>query len=84
MQPETDLEKLYRTRASNDWLHRLERMLLPPAPFVMNPAEPKDFPLGRWNLYIGGAGRSVPGYVNIDLLCVKSAVSWHPAAMSIS
>jgi SAM-dependent methyltransferase len=33
----------------------------------MNPAEPADFPLGRWNLYIGGAGRSVSGYVNIDL-----------------
>lgn len=42
-------------------------MLTPPAPFVMNPAEPKDFPLGRWNLYIGGAGRAVAGYVNLDL-----------------
>jgi SAM-dependent methyltransferase len=70
MQPETDLEKLYRTRASHDWRHRLQRMLEPPAPFVMNPAEPKDFPLGRWNLYIGGAGRSVPGYVNIDLFAL--------------
>jgi SAM-dependent methyltransferase len=34
----------------------------------MNPAEPKDFPLGRWNLYVGGAGRVVPGYVNLDLI----------------
>ena len=42
-------------------------MLTPPDPFVTNPWEPKDFPLGRWNLYIGGAGRSVPGYVNLDL-----------------
>ena len=25
----------------------------------MNPREPRDFPLGRWNLYIGGAGRAV-------------------------
>ena len=33
----------------------------------MNPREPVDFPLGRWNLYIGGAGRTVPGYVNLDL-----------------
>ena len=33
----------------------------------MNPAEPKNFPLGRWNLYIGGAGRVVDGYVNLDL-----------------
>jgi len=34
----------------------------------MNPAEPKDFPLGRWNLYIGGAGREVPHYINLDLV----------------
>ncbi len=33
----------------------------------MNPAEPTDFPLGRWNLCIGGAGRTPPGYVNLDL-----------------
>ena len=33
----------------------------------MNPAEPRNFPLGRWNLYIGGAGRIVEGYVNLDL-----------------
>jgi SAM-dependent methyltransferase len=33
----------------------------------MNPREPLDFPLGRWNLYIGGAGSATPGYVNIDL-----------------
>ena len=26
-----------------------------------------DAPLGRWNLYIGGAGAFVKGYVNIDL-----------------
>jgi SAM-dependent methyltransferase len=36
----------------------------------MNPDEPKDFPLGRWNLYIGGAGRTVEGYVNLDLLAM--------------
>jgi SAM-dependent methyltransferase len=57
------LEQLYRRRNS-----RLRRLFSPPAPFVMNPREPKDFPLGRWNLYIGGAGRSVDGYVNLDLL----------------
>jgi SAM-dependent methyltransferase len=62
---ETDaLERLYRRRSARGWLRRL---LEPPAPFVMNPAEPKDFPLGRWNLYIGGAGRRVVGYVNLDL-----------------
>ena len=36
----------------------------------MNPAEPKDFPLGRWNLYIGGAGREVRDYINLDLFPV--------------
>lgn len=43
---------------------------MPPQPFIMNPAEPKNFPLGRWNLYIGGAGRRVEGYINIDLFAV--------------
>ena len=42
-------------------------MAMPPQLFVMNPREPSGFPLGRWNLYIGGAGRSVEGYVNLDL-----------------
>ena len=58
------LEQRYRARQGRGWLRRA---LEPPAPFVMNPGEPTDFPLGRWNLYIGGAGRTVPGYVNLDL-----------------
>jgi SAM-dependent methyltransferase len=62
-----DLEQLYRRRASTRLSDRLRRMLQPPAPFIMNPAEPTDFPLGRFNLYIGGAGRAVPGYINLDL-----------------
>jgi SAM-dependent methyltransferase len=62
-----DLTQLYRRRAGRS---RLRRALEPPAPFVMNPREPHDFPLGRWNLYIGGAGRAVPGYVNLDLFAV--------------
>lgn len=66
----TDLEGLYRRRTSRRWRDRLLRWIQPPAPFVMNPAEPKDFPLGRWNLYIGGAGRRVEGYVNLDLFAV--------------
>src|SRR5271157_2846050 len=61
------LEQLYRRRSSSRWRDRLRRLLQPPAPFVMNPAEPTDFPLGRFNLYIGGAGRAVPGYINLDL-----------------
>jgi SAM-dependent methyltransferase len=60
----SDLEQRYRARQARGWL---VRALEPPAPFVMNPREPGDFPLGRWNLYIGGAGRNVPGYVNLDL-----------------
>lgn len=61
------IERQYRARAVSTWRARLRRALEPPAPFVMNPAEPRDFPLGRWNLYIGGAGRTPPGYINLDL-----------------
>lgn len=64
------LPDLYRERESRRWSHRLRQALEPPAPFVMNPREPTDFPLGRWNLYIGGAGRRVPGYVNLDLFAL--------------
>jgi SAM-dependent methyltransferase len=60
----SSLQDRYRARESRGWLRRA---LEPPAPFIMNPREPKDFPLGRWNLYIGGAGRTVAGYVNLDL-----------------
>jgi SAM-dependent methyltransferase len=66
----TPLEQLYRKRTSRNWRQRLVRLLQPPAPFVMNPAEPLDFPLGRWNLYLGGAGRTVDGYVNVDLIAM--------------
>lgn len=62
-----DLAQVYRRRAARG---RLRRALEPPAPYVMNPREPKEFPLGRWNLYIGGAGRAVGGYVNLDLFAV--------------
>jgi SAM-dependent methyltransferase len=48
----------------------LSRFFDPPLPLIHNPREPGDFPLGRWNLYIGGAGRRVPGYVNLDILRV--------------
>ena len=61
------LEQVYRNRGAGG---RLRRWLTPPAPFVMNPREPRDFPLGRWNLYIGGAGRTPPGYVNLDLVAM--------------
>jgi len=61
------LDRLYARRNARGWLRRL---IEPPAPFVMNPREPNGFPLGRWNLYIGGAGRQVEGYVNLDLFAV--------------
>jgi SAM-dependent methyltransferase len=70
MGSETYLETVYRRRSSRHWRDRLFRALQPPAPFIMNPAEPTDFPLGRWNLYIGGAGRTVGGYVNLDLFAL--------------
>lgn len=34
----------------------------------MNPREQIDAPLGRRDLYIGGGGCFVDGYVNLDLL----------------
>ena len=38
---------------------------------MQNPDELRiDAPLGRWNLYIGGAGSTVSGYVNIDLFAL--------------
>lgn len=44
-----------------DWLR-------PPAPYLEDPAELLHPPLGRFNLYLGGARRTVPGYVNLDIL----------------
>jgi len=65
-----DLEARYRRRDSQRWRDRWRRWQEPPAPFIVNPAEPNDFPLGRWNLYIGGGGRVVEGYVNVDLFAI--------------
>lgn len=47
------------------------KRLAPPRPYVLNPGEHAvSAPLGRWNLYIGGAHQQVPGYVNLDLFGV--------------
>jgi SAM-dependent methyltransferase len=63
-----NVENLYRQRTSSRWSSRLARALRPPEPLIRNPRELEiDAPLGRWNLYIGGAGSVVDGYVNIDL-----------------
>ena len=50
---------------------RLKRWLTPPKPYILNPRElDVEAPLGRWNLYIGGARQQVPGYVNLDLFAM--------------
>lgn len=67
---DVNLAEIYNRRRSVHWRDRIIRFVQPPDPFIMNPAEQIHFPLGRWNLYIGGAGRQVEGYVNIDLFAV--------------
>ena len=63
-----NVENLYHQRTSSRWSTRLVRALRPPEPLIRNSRELKiDAPLGRWNLYIGGAGSVVDGYVNLDL-----------------
>lgn len=62
-----DIQRLYERRTSSRWRHRLYRFLKPPDLLIMNPFEDIHAPLGRWNLYIGGAGSFVEGYVNVDL-----------------
>ena len=70
MPSEAALKAIYTRRSSRRFRHWIARALAPPAPFVLNPAEPKDFPLGARNLYIGGAGQTVQGYINLDLVPV--------------
>lgn len=54
--------------AGTRWSGRLRRLLEPPRLLLHNPREAREAPLGRWNLYVGGAGASTPGYVNLDIL----------------
>ena len=63
----TSVKTLVRRRTSPHWKDRLYRLLEPPEPFVPNPRENLQAPLGRWNLYIGGGGFVIDGYVNVDL-----------------
>lgn len=65
---DSDMRDVYERRTSRNWISALYRFLEPPLPLLMNPREPKNYPLGRRNLYIGGAGAVVPGYVNLDVL----------------
>ncbi len=61
------LRQLYTIRESDGFRSRLKRLLTPPSPLIHNPAEPKHFALGKYNLYIGGAGRAPEHYINLDL-----------------
>jgi SAM-dependent methyltransferase len=61
------VERLYQQRTSRRFADRIRRALEPPRPFIMNPRENIDAPLGERNLYIGGGGSVVPGYINLDL-----------------
>jgi len=64
----TGIGRPHRRRHSRPWSDRVDGLLAPPAPLVHDPRELAiDAPLGRWNLYIGGAGRDPDGYVNLDL-----------------
>lgn len=67
---QSSMQQVYEHRQSRGWRSRLSRALRPPAPFVHNPAEPLHFPLGRWNLYVGGGGARPEGYVNLDLFAL--------------
>jgi len=64
------MENVYARRRARDWRSRLYRALKPPDPLLRNPAEPLHFPLGRWNLYVGGGGSEPAGYINIDLFAL--------------
>ncbi len=60
---DSPVEELARKRSR--WWYRA---LSPPLPVYANPDERRfQPPLGKWNLYIGGAGSQVSGSVNIDL-----------------
>lgn len=66
----SSLPELYARRQADGWPDKLYRALQRPDPFIRNPAEPPHFPLGRWNLYIGGGGSRPDGYVNLDLFAL--------------
>jgi SAM-dependent methyltransferase len=63
-----DLQQMVDRRSGHQWLSRIWRLIQPPALLVPNPNEAEPAAkLGRWNLYVGGSGNQVSGYVNLDL-----------------
>jgi SAM-dependent methyltransferase len=60
-------ESAAHARTSTGWRRRIRRAIEPPLPLIRNPREPVEATLGRWNLYVGGAGNRVPGYINLDI-----------------
>ncbi len=64
------MQAVYARRRAHGWRARLYRALQPPTPFVRNPREPLNYPLGRWGLTIGGAGSKPAGCINLDLLAI--------------
>jgi SAM-dependent methyltransferase len=62
------IDRLYSRRHSNSIGARIVRLLTPPRPLIEDPDEYRiDAPLGERNLYLGGAGASPEGYINLDL-----------------
>jgi len=64
------MQEVYARRRTTGWRNKLYRPLQPPDPFLRNSAEPLHFPMGRWNLYLGGAGSKPEGFVNVDLFAL--------------
>ena len=68
--PETKRTPPTSRHSGSGWKQWWRNRLTPPAPYLLNPKEMIEAPLGRWNLYIGGAGCTPAGYINLDLVAV--------------
>jgi SAM-dependent methyltransferase len=64
------MQEVYARRQPRTFAGKLYSAIQPPVLFIHNPGEPLHFPLGRWNLYIGGGGSDPEGYVNLDLFAL--------------
>jgi hypothetical protein len=73
-----NIERRYRFRNASTLTGRLVRLLQPLQPFVMNPREQIEAPLGRWNLYIGGASNGTPA---MSISTCSSSPAWTSSPM---